>query len=232
MIETHGVREKDWEKKSGKSVLATVAFKVISPTLSAFPEEVAEREKGDFRRDSSHFGTGSFLPKNCIKTTSTWLSIYLPFSKSTFPDVFYPSLHEGNSYQAFNDYIEAWEMSYDVAWIVEMKDDASELVQQQHKAKVFRMCVFQGERLKTDLKSEFNQDFAQLKQVDFNTMLQRLCNRYRPTQNQVLFHYQFHGLRQEPGEKIHSFFDKVRQHVDKCSFKYSNLYDTEKEKNT
>ena len=113
-----------------------------------------------------------------------------------------------------------------------MKDDASELVQQQHKAKVFRMCVFQGERLKTDLKSEFNQDLAQLKQVDFNTMLQRLCNRYRPTQNQVLFHYQFHGLRQEPGEKIHSFFDKVRQHADKCSFKYSNLYDTEKEKNT
>ena len=77
-------------------------------------------------------------------------------------------------------------MFYDVACIGEIKDNASELVQQQHKAKVFRMCVFQGERLKTDLKSEFNQDLAQLKQADFNTMVQRLCNRYRSTQNQVL----------------------------------------------
>ena len=154
----------------------------------------------------------------------------MPFSKSTFPRVFDPSLHEGNTYQAFNDYIEAWEMSYDVAYIGEIKEEASELVQQQHKAKIFRMCIFQGERLKTELKSEFNQDLAQVKQVEFNTMVQRLCNRYRPTQNQVLLHYQFHGLHQEPGEKIDSFINKVRQHADKCSFKCTNPYCTEKEK--
>lgn len=45
-------------------------------------------------------------------------------------------------------------MSYDVACIRELKEDASKHVQQQHKAKVFRMCAFQGEQLKTDLKSE------------------------------------------------------------------------------
>ena len=73
----------------------------------------------------------------------------MPFSKFTFLDVFDPSLHEWNTY-------EAWEMSYDVACIGEIKDDASEFVQQQHKAKVFRMCVFEGERLKTDIKSEIN----------------------------------------------------------------------------
>ena len=108
----------------------------------------------------------------------------MPFSKSNFPNVFDPSLQEGNTFhQAFNDYIEVWEMSYDVACIGELKEDASELVQQQHKAKVFRMCVFQGVQLKTDLKSEFNQDLAQPKQADINTMVQRLYKRYRPTQN-------------------------------------------------
>ena len=61
-------------------------------------------------------------------------------------------------------------------------------------------------------------------------MVQRLCNRYRPTQNQVLLHYQFYGLRQEPKEKINSFINKVRQHADKCSFKCTNPYCTEKEK--
>ena len=95
----------------------------------------------------------------------------MPFSKSAFPGVFNPSLPEGNTYQAFNNYIKAWEMSYDVAWIGELIEDASELVPQQHKAKDFRMCVFQGERLKMDLKSEFNQDLAQFKQADFNTMV-------------------------------------------------------------
>ena len=46
-----------------------------------------------------------------------------------------------------------------------LKEDASEHVQQQHKAKVFRMCAFQGEQLKMDLKSEFNLDLAQLKWI-------------------------------------------------------------------
>ena len=60
--------------------------------------------------------------------------------------------------------------------------------------------------------------------------MQRLCNRYRPTQNQGVLHYQFHGLLQEPKEKIDSFINKERQHADKCSFKCTNPYCTEKEK--
>ena len=129
----------------------------------------------------------------------------MPFSKSTFLDIFDASLYKGNTHQAFNDYIEAWEISYGVACIGELKKVASELVQQQqqqqHKTKVFRICVFQGERLKTDLKSELNQDLAQLKQGDSNTMAQRFCNRYRPKQNQVLLHYQFHGPRKSQERK-------------------------------
>ena len=61
-------------------------------------------------------------------------------------------------------------------------------------------------------------------------MMQRLCNRYRTTQNQVLLYYQFHGLRQEAGEKIDSFINKVRQYADKSSFKCTNPYCKEKEK--
>ena len=128
----------------------------------------------------------------------------MPFSKSTFPDVFDPSLHEGNTHQAFNDYNEAWEISYGVACIGELKEVVSELVkqqQQQPKTKVFRICVFQGERLKTDLKSELNQDLAQLKQEPGTTPL--------PVSWSL----------QEPGEKIDSFISKIRQHAGKCSFK-------------
>lgn len=69
------------------------------------------------------------------------------------------------------------------------------------------MCAFQ---LKMDLKIDFNQDLAQLKQANFDTIVQRLSKQYRPTQNEVLLHYQFHGLCQEPQEKIHSFIKVTR----------------------
>ena len=61
-------------------------------------------------------------------------------------------------------------------------------------------------------------------------MMQRLCNRNRRTQNQVLLHDQFHSLHQEHGEKIDSFINKVRHHADKCFFKCTKPYCTEKEK--
>ena len=38
------------------------------------------------------------------------------------------------------------------------------------------------------------------------------------------------GEGQEPGEKIYSFINKIRQHADKCSFKCTNPCCTEKEK--
>ena len=98
------------------------------------PRKLEEEKKGLPKRDSSHFVlTPSYLNECIKKPISASLSIYfnrrrsdknhttrkkkqtnpkMPFSNSTFPNVFDPSLHDGNT---FNDYIEAWEMSYDVA---------------------------------------------------------------------------------------------------------------------
>ena len=70
----------------------------------------------------------------------------------------------------------------------------------EHKAKEFRMCAFQGEKLKTDLQSEYNQDSSALRLASFYDMIKKIQNRYKPTQNQVLLHYQFHQLKQHPGE--------------------------------
>ena len=100
--------------------------------------KLGKEEKGLPERDNSHFvQTASYLNKCIKKSTSASLSIYfnwrrsdknhtttkrqnkknkkqnpkMPFSKSTFPDVFDPSLHKGNTYKPFSDYIEAQEMS-------------------------------------------------------------------------------------------------------------------------
>ena len=91
------------------------------------------------------------------------------------------------------------------------------------------MCAFTGERLKTDLKAEYNQDMAKIKSADFDAMVKKLQERYQPSQNQVLLHYQFHQLKQEPGEKIDAFINKICQHADKCAFKCTNTSCTEKD---
>ena len=46
--------------------------------------------------------------------------------------------------------------------------------------------------------------------------------RYRATQNQVLLHYQFHQLKQHPGEKIDALINRVQLHADQCAFKCQN----------
>ena len=120
-------------------------------------------------------------------------------------------------------------MWYDVASISELKEDATDAQKKEHKAKVFRMCAFTGERLKTDLKAEYNQDMAKIKSADFDDMVKKLHDRYQPAQNQVLLHYQLHQLKQEPGEKIDAFINKICQHADKCAFKCTNTSCTEKD---
>ena len=60
-------------------------------------------------------------------------------------------------------------------------------------------------------------------------MVKKLQDRYQPAQNQVLLHYQFHQLKQEPGEKIDAFINKICQHADKCAFKCTNTSCTEKD---
>ena len=111
---------------------------------------------------------------------------------------------------------------------IKLHIDASTDECHEHKAKVFRKCAFQGEKLKSDLKSEFNQDFSALKAASLDTMTEKLTNRYKPTQNQVLLHYQFHQLKQLPGEKINSYINRVQLHADKCAFKFQNPGCTEK----
>ena len=73
--------------------------------------------------------------------------------------------------QAVTDFIETWEMRYEVASIGELKADATEMERKEHKAKVFRMCAFPGERLEVDRKDEDNLDTTAQKAADFDAMI-------------------------------------------------------------
>ena len=44
--------------------------------------------------------------------------------------------------RSFSDFVESWQMRYDVASIGELKDDAIDAQRSEHKAKVFCMSAF------------------------------------------------------------------------------------------
>ena len=123
-----------------------------------------------------------------------------PFAKPLGTPVFDPTGHEGNLLQAFQNYLDSWEMWYDLACLNNLQADASAAQRSEHNTKVFRICAFQGEKLKTDLKSECNQDSSALRLASLYDTIKKIQNRYKPTQNQVLLHYLFHQLKQHLGK--------------------------------
>ena len=88
-----------------------------------------------------------------------------PLAKASGTPILDPTGHEGNLLQAFHNYLDSWEMWYDVACLNDLSADANAAHRNEHKANVFRMYAFQGEKLKHDLKSEYNQDISALKVV-------------------------------------------------------------------
>ncbi len=68
-----------------------------------------------------------------------------PLAKSNGTPYFDPAENDGNTLQAFTEFIESWEMWYNVASRGELKEDATYAQRKEHKAKVFRMCAFTSE---------------------------------------------------------------------------------------
>ena len=98
----------------------------------------------------------SFYTLFQLETSSDKSVKMKPLTKLTVTPSFNPADHTESVLQGFTDFIKTWEMWYEVASIGELKADATEVERKEHKAKVFRMCDFSGERLKVDLKAEFN----------------------------------------------------------------------------
>ena len=63
---------------------------------------------------------------------------------------------------------------------------------------------------------------AEIKAANFGNMTKKLHDGYQHAHNQVLLYFQFHQIKQELGEKIDSFINKIRQHADKCAFECTN----------
>ena len=47
----------------------------------------------------------------------------------------------------------------------------------------------------------------------------KLRTRYKPTQNQVLLHFQFNSLTQAPDESIDTYINRVKEHARQCEFR-------------
>ena len=57
-----------------------------------------------------------------------------------------------------------------------------------------------------------------LHKMSFDELVERLRNRYKPTQNQTMAHYKFHRLSQGIDQSFDSFFNEVKKQAKSCAF--------------
>ena len=96
--------------------------------------------------------------------------------------------------------------------------EASAETRNLHKANYFRASIAVSPRLLDDIIHEYQGNEETFEVASFNDMITKLKARYKPTQNQVLLHFQFHSLMQEPDETIDTFINKVKEEASQCNF--------------
>ena len=70
----------------------------------------------------------------------------------------------------------------------------------------------------------FQRDFedtvpeASRRTLTFDEFMKKMSERYQPTKNTTLIHFEFHQLRQEDGERFDTFANRVKQSADNCDF--------------
>eukprot|EP00112_Aurelia_sp_Birch-Aquarium-sp1_P010952 Seg2314.7 transcript_id=Seg2314.7/GoldUCD/mRNA.D3Y31 product="Transposon Tf2-3 polyprotein" pseudo=true protein_id=Seg2314.7/GoldUCD/D3Y31 len=135
------------------------------------------------------------------------------------PDPFDPIEHADSAVKAFDLYVRQWKLWYRAECMGHIKDDASDATKKLHMANFFRASIARSPRLLEDITHEFGGDESEFEKATFEGMTSKLRERYKPTQNQVLLHFQFHSLTQETDETIDTFINRVKEHAARCNFK-------------
>ena len=140
-------------------------------------------------------------------------------SKLKPPTVFDPTAHPSDTVKAFDTYIRQWKLWYRAECMDHLKPDAPAAAKQLHQANYFRASIASNSRLLDDIIHEYGGDESLFEEATFDDMIQKLRDRYKPTQNQVLLHYEFNSLNQQHDEKIDTFINRIKEHARQCDFK-------------
>ena len=135
---------------------------------------------------------------------------------------FDPDSHKGSVYDAFVEYIDAFEYEYDaIAKDPPTGTDPADLPAwiQQNKRKQF-LGRFASRNLQKDYEDIV--PAAERGTATFETLVTRLKDRYRPTRNTTLANFEFHQLKQKVDESFDMFVNRIKHEATLCEFNCAN----------
>ena len=133
---------------------------------------------------------------------------------------FDPTEHVGNVYDAFVDFLGSFAYEYEVLAKPPPAGTLDAAAWTQQDKRKYLLGRFASRNLQLDFEAETTED--ERATISYDATIQKLKDRYKPTQNTTLANYQFHRLRQGDLEPYDTFVNRVRQEASNCEFKCNN----------
>ena len=135
---------------------------------------------------------------------------------STHLSKFDPEEHPGGLYEAFIEFIDAFEYEYEAIAKpapTGTEDAAAWTLLDKRRQLLGR---FATRNLQKDFEDETTS--TERTTITFDDAVTKLKARYLPTQNKTLANYEFHKLKQRPLESFDAWVNRVKHEANYCSF--------------
>ena len=128
---------------------------------------------------------------------------------------FDPSEDPGNVLKNFLDFVSAYAYEYEA-----ITKAPPEGVDEVEWHAINKRRQFLGKYASRTFQRDFEDAVSPERRstLTFDEMVAAMTVRYQPTKNTTLIHYEFHQLRQEPGERFDTFVNRVKRHAENCEF--------------
>ena len=129
---------------------------------------------------------------------------------------FDPAEHAGNVFEAFTDFIEAF--AYEYAAIAKPAPTGTENVPawKEQDKRMQLLGRFASRNLQRDFVDKTTEEERDT--ITFKATVDKLLERYRPSQNKILASYRFSHLKQQPLESWDSWGNRVKHEANLCDF--------------
>ena len=141
---------------------------------------------------------------------------------STKLQPFDPSECQGQTAQEFGRFIRlfkrkyaAWDRAVPTGTATEDRDSWKEkdMVKQL-------LGHYSTDRFMDDVEAVATEE--ELETITFSSLVEKINNRYKPTQNATMCHYKFHRIQQKSEQSFDNFVNEVKKEAKNCSFKCTN----------
>ncbi|XP_078481859.1 uncharacterized protein LOC144742686 [Ciona intestinalis] len=133
---------------------------------------------------------------------------------------FDPEAHRNNVFDAFVEYIDAFEFEYEAI----AKEPPADTVDKDKWRDIQKRKIFLGRYSSRTFQTEYKDTVpeADRTQLTFSNLVEKMKTRYEPTKNYTLANHEFHKIVQFEDESFDVYAHRVRHEAQSCHFKCGN----------